>query len=217
MLTERRKADRTNMAAMVVELCEELGATVSVRDCATHVWDDGSRASPENRDRLVLTIRAGDATVGIDFDRRSPQPDVYCTPWNVAHDSDARFSAEFGRAVRASVNAHHRKKCMGFADGIQTLLAELRAAIECVNRGEAFLVEGAPIPFEGPSHDPDKLKAAGFEPIGDREFSLSAAGFQRAAYDAGIPQAELTGFRHPDGWWQMYRRPVARPATELAA
>lgn len=196
MLTERRKADRNKMAAMIESLCAETGATVERSE----------------RDREIrLDIRIGAARVGIEFDGGSfnTQPDVYCMPWNVDWDSDARFSAAFGHAVGASVNEAHRRKCMGFASGIDALLIRLRMAIECVTAGDAFLKPGEPIPFQGPSHEPEKLKAAGFQPIGAPDISASAAGFQRAAFEMSIPQSELTAFRHPDGYWQMYRRPRA--------
>lgn len=208
-LTERRKGDRKKMADMVKALCDELGAECVIRDCATHIWPDGSRPLPEHRNRLVLSIQAGDATVGIDFEGGSHgNTDNYCMPWNVAYESEARFSVAFGVAVGDSVNPHHRRKCMGFAPGIDNLLERLRAAIECVNAGKAFLREGEPIPFQGSSYKPADLIASGYTPIGKPDISISASCYQRVAYELQIPQSELVGFRHPDGYWQLYRKPT---------
>lgn len=199
MLTEKRKADRAKMAAMVQELCLELGATVE----------------REERNREIhLRIELGAATVGIEFDGGpfNSQPDVFCMPWNVNRRSDKRFSPAFGRAVGATVNESHGRKCMGFADGIDALLVRLRATMECVNRGEAFLKDGEALPFTGASHDPAALRKAGFQPIGDPAIQISAACYQRVSFDQDIPQSELTAFRHPDGFWQMYRKPVSAAA-----
>ena len=132
-LTERRKADREKMAVMVELLCCEIGAKVE----------------RQMRDREIrLEISFSDARVGIEFDGGpfNTQVDLYCMPWNVCLDSEARFTTKFGIAVGAEVNPHHRQKCMGFADGIDALLLRLRFAMECIKRGEAFeAVEAAKV------------------------------------------------------------------------
>lgn len=139
-LTERRKADREEMARRVETLCTEYGASCEVRDCATHIWSDGSRPLPETRNRLVLSISLGEGRVGIEFsgDRRRRDTDVFCMPWNTAMGSKAHMTPAFGRAVGATVNPFHRAKCMGFADGFDMLLARLGAALDCIASGEAF-------------------------------------------------------------------------------
>lgn len=129
-LTERRRADREIMAGMVERLCAEMGVPCS-RD-----------QSPGRRD-MAVRIEPRDAVVGIEFDGShfNTQPDVFCMPWNIQFASDKRFSDAFGRAVGAEVNPFHRRKCMGFADGIESLLLRLRAAMDCINRGDAFETE----------------------------------------------------------------------------
>lgn len=124
-LTDRRKADRAKMATMVEALCTELGASVERSE----------------RDREIhLEVALGEGRVGLEFDGGpyNLNPDCYCLPWNTARRSDAKMTPAFGRAVGAEVNPFHHAKCMGFADGIDDLLFRLRAAMECINRGEAF-------------------------------------------------------------------------------
>ncbi len=140
-LTERRKADRMAMAREVADLCNEFGASCTLRDNATHIRPDGSCPGPDQRQRLILSIHLDDAAVAIDFDGspRRANLDVYCMPWNIALDDDKRFSAAFGTAAGAEVNPYHRRKCMGFAHGIDDLLRRLRAALECIASPEAFI------------------------------------------------------------------------------
>jgi len=130
MLTERKKADREKMATMVEALCAEMGVPC--------------RRSEHGRS-IEVRIEPRDAVVGIDFDGShfNTQPDVFCMPWNIQFRSDRRFSDKFGSAVGAEVNPFHRRKCMGFADGIDSLLVRLRSALECINRGEAFEIAEA--------------------------------------------------------------------------
>lgn len=192
MLTERRKGDRIKMAAAIETLSAEFGADVKRSE----------------RDREIrLDICSGDATVGIEFDGDTSNPDVFCMPWCVDYRSEARFSALFGRAVGGGVNEAHGRKAMAFARGFDCLVDRLRLALQCIADGQAFIAPGEPIPFTGASHDPATLKNAGFRPIGDRAAQISAGCYQRAATEHGIAQAELTGFRMPDGYWQMYRKP----------
>ncbi len=123
MLIERRKADREKMAEAVIFLAASFG-------CATSV-------EIYNRE-IRVDIELGQARIGLDFDGDSAQPNVFCMPWNTTLNSEAKFSDAFGRAVGASVNPHHRRKCMGFAEGFDSLLSCLRVALECVASGDAF-------------------------------------------------------------------------------
>lgn len=130
MLTETKKADREAMATMVEDLCSSKGACVS-------------RLPPDEcgPKELVLYIVVDEARVTIDFDgSKGPYEDrdVYCMPWNTVPGSSSRMTPEFGLAVGATVNPHHRAKCMGFAFGIDELLDRLGRAIDCVIEGRAF-------------------------------------------------------------------------------
>ncbi len=130
MLTEMKKADREAMATTVEELCMRKGASASRRP------SDECGAK-----EMVLDIVVGEARVTIDFDgSKGPNEDrdVYCMPWNTVPSSVARMTHGFGVAVGATVNPHHRAKCMGFAIGIDELLDRLGRAIDCVVEGRAF-------------------------------------------------------------------------------
>lgn len=128
-LTERRRADRLTMAAMVKAICEEHGASCRI---------DENREARE----VVCKIEHGGAFVNIEFDGGpfNSLPDDYCMPWNVDWQrADLRFAGAFGAAVGAEVNPFHRRKCMGFAAGMDALSRRLRAALSCINEGAAFM------------------------------------------------------------------------------
>lgn len=131
-LTERKKADRETMAAMVEALCVEMNIPCS---------RDPDTVSRE----IVVRIEPRDAVASIEFDGShfNTQPNVFCMPWNIQYESTKRFSEAFGCAVGSEVNPFHRRKCMGFADGIDSLLLRLRAAMACINRGDAFEIAEA--------------------------------------------------------------------------
>lgn len=143
MLTEKRKADRQKMAEGVKALCEEMGASCEIKPGL------GSR-------EIRLNIEMGECRVGIDFDGESNQPDVICMPWNTLLSSDARMTPAFGRAVVAEVNPFHRAKCMGFAHGYEDLIDRLRAALECIKAGDAYVLDPQEYRF-----DFDRLSGTG--------------------------------------------------------
>lgn len=130
MLTEMKKADREAMATMVEDLCRSRGASVSRRP----VDERGPK-------EVVLDIVIDQACITIDFDGskgKHEDRDVYCMPWNTIPRSSARMTPAFGVAVGATVNPHHRAKCMGFACGIDELLDRLGRALDCIVEGRAF-------------------------------------------------------------------------------
>ena len=141
MFSETRKADRKKMADSIMGLVSTYeGATCTLRDDATHIWNDGSRPAPEYRNQLHLEIEFQDARVHIELNgnRSNSQPNVFCMPWNIQLDSEAKFSSAFGVAVGATVNPYHGRKCMGFAHGFDDLEMSLVSALNCIERGEAF-------------------------------------------------------------------------------
>lgn len=130
MLTEVKKADRERMATMIETLCISKGAQV------VRIAED--LCGPKE---IVLEISMPGIGVTVDFDGSkgvSEDRDVYCMPWTTVTHGGARMTDAFGRAVGASVNPHHRAKCMGFARGIDALLARLAAALDCIAQGQAF-------------------------------------------------------------------------------
>src|SRR5665213_3554635 len=85
-LTERRKADRFEMAIQVRALADRLGATVT-------------NPEPHGTQEIRLEIaHSGGAVLCLDFDGESCQPDVHVACWIVRSDSPERtqaFAAEY--------------------------------------------------------------------------------------------------------------------------
>ena len=129
MVSPKTIAGRKAIASKVEALAREYGAEVTT----VHGWPEGSGS----RDTLVR-VSLRDATVGIDIGPLEAS-NGYIVPWNIRHDSNARFSAHFGAAVGAEVNRYHRRKCMGgYPPDVDVLLVYLRRALSCIADGAAF-------------------------------------------------------------------------------
>lgn len=131
MLTEKRKADREELARRVEALCTEYGAK-----CERSGFHDARE--------IMLYIVCENVRVHVNFDGDNPRSllDNYCLPWCVER-CDARLSAAFGLAQGAEVNPFHRRKCTAFAYGIDNLLRQLAAGFELLKSGRAFECETA--------------------------------------------------------------------------
>lgn len=117
MLTERRKADREEMARQIRALCAELGAEVD------------ETALPRG---VAIEIEApGGLCVHVLFEGDSCQPDVHVIPWFTR--SGARLVPAFGE-----VNPHHFGKATHVAHGSEALLAELRRGLSMACDGTAY-------------------------------------------------------------------------------
>lgn len=125
-LTERRKADRIEMARQVRELVERLGAT----------FTDEEPLSTRDRQICFEINHIGGARIGIDFDGDSNQPDVHVACWNVRSDSPACFSDAFG-----DINRYHFRKSQFVERGLDNLLYRLRCDLELLNSGEGYSPE----------------------------------------------------------------------------
>ena len=75
--------------------------------------------------------------VSIDFDGRSPQPDVYVISWNISTDSDAKFANGFAE----SINPHHWSKATDLAYGFDQLSYIVRNRLRQAENGCAFDAE----------------------------------------------------------------------------
>lgn len=123
-LSERRKADRAEMAAQVRKLATDLGATVT----------EGEPLGPQE---ITLEIsHAGGAYLPLDFDGKSCQPDVHVCCWNIRHNLPACFSSSFG-----DVNIYHFRKASFVARGFDSLLCQLRRDLEALNNGSGYSPE----------------------------------------------------------------------------
>jgi hypothetical protein len=124
-LTERRKADRTVMAAYAADLAREHGLTAEV-----HPEQDGTRrtsvdlAGPHG---LRLTVK---------FDGSSPhtEPDTYVLSWHGVDEGQRLAPGKFG-----SVNPVHGHKATDVARGFRELARLLAWRFECIADGSAFV------------------------------------------------------------------------------
>ena len=122
------KADRAEMARQLVEVVLAHGGAATVGESA--IGDPSE---------LLVRISAGYAymTANVASDAAKYG---YLTPWNIRHDSEAKFAPAFGSAVQAEVNPYHRRKCMGHESTFPGLLAGVARALDCIAEGRAFLV-----------------------------------------------------------------------------
>lgn len=131
VLSERRAADRQEMAKLVEAVITECGATFVRKEGGTY---PGPRA-------IYLEVRAARGlSVLVDFDGDSIQLDEHVLSWHFAHDADkeARLNAAtFG----GNVNPHHQRKATYAAYGIDELCMMLRRGLRMAQTGEAFVRE----------------------------------------------------------------------------
>jgi len=129
-LTERRKADRAQMAQAVVALATELGATARLKP-------EGESLSPHEVNVHIRAARG--LCVTASFDGQSPQPDVHVVSWHMARDVDTCLADTFTRA--GEPNRYHFRKATAVAYGFDNLLHVLRTGLELAASGEAFSAE----------------------------------------------------------------------------
>jgi len=127
MLTERRKADREEMARQIRALCVELGA-----ECDETPLPRG----------VALEIEApGGLCVHLLLEGDSCQPDVHVIPWHTR--GAARLVPALGE-----VNPYHFGKATHIAHGWPALLANLRRGLTMARDGSAYQ---APQPADAPA------------------------------------------------------------------
>lgn len=128
-LSERRAKDRETMACMVENLAAKHGWSAERCEFNTALCT-----------RVDLTGPRG-LSVGVEFEKVSPQPDNYCLAWHFTSKGDnaALLSDAFGRHQGSPVNSSHRRKCTAFARGIDTLLDKLETAMQmCIYGNSPF-------------------------------------------------------------------------------
>jgi hypothetical protein len=135
MLTEMKKAHREAMASAVEALCARRGV-----QCRR---GDPTLCGPKE---IALEMCWPDVRLRIDFDGSKgigENRDVFCMPWCIDFDSDARFSNTFERIMSAPVNRIHEAKCTAFAVGFDELLERLESAFDAIADRSAFKNEAA--------------------------------------------------------------------------
>ena len=119
-LTERRKADRAQLAAAVIDTATAGGATAEIEYVRRETWINIEAARGL---RLTVTL-----------DGQSPQPDVHVLSWYMHYSSDARLSVRFP----GDVNPYHRRKATVIAYGTRAMLEAIERALLSVADGSAF-------------------------------------------------------------------------------
>lgn len=118
--TETRKADRAFMAQAVIDLAHSFGATA-----------ERSEFKPDGDHRIEIELNG--LCAGIDFERRSCQPNVFLIPWNTR--GQIKLRPEF---ALVSVNPFHFGKATLVAYGFASLMAILANGLHLAQTGEAF-------------------------------------------------------------------------------
>lgn len=126
MLTERRKADRAEMARRVIECAKARGAGAEIDD----IFNGSDRELWVN----IRTVRG--LCLTLDFDGDSPQPDTHVMSWHMATDVDTCFADDF--AVIGDLNRLHFRKATSFADSFDDLLSTLDRGLALAETGAAF-------------------------------------------------------------------------------
>ena len=120
-LTERRAADRAQMA-------RELAALATSHGAECDVIPDGSHG-------VMVHIELNGLRVWIGLERGSIQPDVHVIPWHTY--GAARLRPSFGE-----VNPHHFGKATHVAHGWEALRAEIDRGLRAAADGSAFQTVG---------------------------------------------------------------------------
>jgi hypothetical protein len=121
-LSERRAADRAEMARLTQTLITDLGATFE--------------RTSESRAISLYVRAARGLCVRVKFDGDSSQPDTHVLSWHMDVDSTSELSnATFG----GNVNPHHRQKATYIAQGFDELCKRLTSGLELAKSGAAFL------------------------------------------------------------------------------
>lgn len=122
-LTERRKADREKMAALLIAAIIEAGGEAAIDD----TWPDD-----RGRELMVRIAAPGGAYVSVLFYGATSQPDCHVATWNTPR-------AVFINPAMGSVNPHHYGKATRVEYGIERLAAKLARDVELFANGAGYL------------------------------------------------------------------------------
>ncbi len=124
--TERKKADREKMAAIVEAIAATHGATTERPDWFPEIYPRGV---------MVSITTPGGLNVSVDFSGESTQPDVFVLSWHMATDSSLLISGRFSYHV----NEYHRGKATDICEGFDALTETLSTRLACIASGEAYM------------------------------------------------------------------------------
>jgi hypothetical protein len=128
-LDERRTSDRQQMAKAIAAIATDCGATV--------VLNEG--VSPADTRAIFLDVfTPAGLEVRVEFDGKSPQPNVYVLSWHMSFNASKRLNpVTFG----GNVNTCHFMKATYVAYGFEDLCTQFTRALLLARDGGAFLPE----------------------------------------------------------------------------
>lgn len=126
MLTETRKADRAKMAEKLAEAMRAAGATATIEPCSYE---------PQRLD--IHIVAPGGATIHVDFDGKSCQPNIHVATWNTR-------GPLFMSPILGDVNPHHWSKMNVVGYGLDDLIAQLERHVAHFANGSGYLTEDDP-------------------------------------------------------------------------
>lgn len=129
-LSERRKADRSQMARILADKCRQAGATAVV---------DAEGSDPYAKHCTRLSVFLNGFAAWVDFDGKSVQPNTFVVPWHAESGIETKLSDMFGVTAGGNVNQYHRQKCTAVAYGFDDLVTKVISALQMLADGSAFL------------------------------------------------------------------------------
>lgn len=124
-LSERRKADRAEMAKRVKEMASEF-------DVPATIDPDPYPLGP--RETWVIIKPTNGPHLSLDFDGASSQPNVFVLSWHMPLDDKRTIAPGFA----PSINEIHRRKATHVCHGFTALESILYSAFASIARGDAL-------------------------------------------------------------------------------
>ena len=126
-LSVRRQADRIFMAAALVKLVNECGASCQVNPLDSY---------PGDREKKVVIDTPAGLQLTVEFDGDSSHPNVFVLSWHMHWQAEDHLNnATFG----GNVNCHHFRKATYVAHGFDDLCSQLRKGLTMAIDRTAFL------------------------------------------------------------------------------
>jgi hypothetical protein len=127
VFSERRAADRKKMATAIEQLVVECGSTFTREEGGAYPGPHVININITSPGGLELTV---------DFDGKSPQPNVHVLSWHMGFKANKRLN---NATFCGDVNQAHFRKATYVARGFDDLCVQLRAGLLMCKDGTAYL------------------------------------------------------------------------------
>lgn len=133
-LSVKRKPDRAIMAGEIMALLRQYP------EIKITLEKEGEQGNWRGKRCTAITLQHDTGlSVSIELNGDSSQPGVFILPWHFRGMSDTKLAESFGVAAGASINPHHRRKCMPCYHGFADMMDGLKACLEVIKNEKAFL------------------------------------------------------------------------------